>query len=68
MKRRIVPQFDLPAMGEAFNLRIESATDGERVQREARERERARIVADQSQNALPLEVSAWRRQTEKILQ
>ena len=37
--KRIVPQFDLPAMGEVFNLRIETATDGERVQREARERD-----------------------------
>lgn len=49
MKRRVIPQFDLPSMERVFNLRIETATDGARVQRERQERERARLEAESRQ-------------------
>ena len=71
MKRRLAPQFDLPGQEQVFNLRVESATDGERLARE-----RAQLTSDEDKaqrrqpelTALPLRVAAWRLETVKTLQ
>jgi hypothetical protein len=33
--KRSIPQFELPAVGEVFNLAMENAVDGERLSQEA---------------------------------
>jgi len=38
---RKIPQFDLPATANAFNLRSETTTDGARLQQERQAREEA---------------------------
>jgi hypothetical protein len=45
MKSKLIPQFELPVVGGAFNLASESTGDGERIARELRQAAAAKIEA-----------------------
>jgi len=51
-RRHNEPQFDLPVIGDEFNLRAEQTADGERIARERRQAEANRADTEQRQQGL----------------
>jgi hypothetical protein len=69
MKSKTIPQFDLPVIGvEAFNLAVESTSDGERLRQDLeaatkREQEAKEIENKQQSNLIRYELYHRTRQT-----
>lgn len=52
MKRRAIPQFELPIVNEPFKLITDVTIDGDRISKEKQEKENAQREAEQKQERL----------------